>query len=445
MNNNYNIEIEQIILGECISSGENLLTLLNNGVTLDEFYSTEHKTIYEGMISTLSKHNTIDIGILTIELKGKVPPSHLTNIFEGSIQSKVTNLKAHINILLKLSKKRKYNKLAEDIQNSDYEDLDNIIKERIKQIEESSVILSNTSGITTLDEIETTDIYNTAKIKTGLMDIDNKILGFVTGSLVVITGYSGNGKSTLINQMCIAESISQGHKVFAYSPELTGSNFKDWLYSTVANNKDFIEINENARSYKKLTTEGKKSIDKWIKEKLYVYKDDKITFSGEQLLKDMDRLAKEKNVKVFVIDNLMKIELEGGYKNEFIAQKTFINKLKEFARKYEAVVHLVAHLKKPQEKNEKVSKFNVSGSIDITNIADYVISVSRVDNAARKKEPNLRDTVVKIMKDRPTGNEEIHVNLYFNKERKRFYAYDTELDRDYGYSNIKDDCYMIGA
>lgn len=445
MNNNYNIDIEQTILGECIISGENLVTLMDSGVTPEDFYSTEHQTIYEGMISTFSKHNTIDIGILSIELQGKVLPSHLTNIFEGSVRSKVTNMKAHINMLLNFSRRRKYDQLAKDIRNSNNQELGNLIKERVKNIEESSLMINNISSITTLDEIESTDIYNAEKIKTGLKDIDKKILGFVTGSLVVITGYSGNGKSTLINQMCIAESIAQGYKVFAYSPELTNSNFKDWLYSTLANKKDFIETNENEKSYKKLTNEGKRLIDKWIKDKLYVYADDSITSSQVQLLRDMEILAKRENVRVFVIDNLMKIELEGGYKNEFVAQKIFVNKLKEFARKYNAVVHLVAHLKKPQEVNKRITKFDISGSTDITNIADYVISVSRVDSAARNKESFLKDSVLKIMKDRPSGNGEVHVNLNFDRERKRFYSYDAELEKDYGYSKMGEDGYMIGA
>lgn len=66
-------------------------------------------------------------------------------------------------------------------------------------------------------------------MKTGFKDIDTKILGFMPGSLVVLTGYNVNGKSKLINQMCIAQSLVQGYKVFAYSPELTNTCFKRWL------------------------------------------------------------------------------------------------------------------------------------------------------------------------------------------------------------------------
>lgn len=435
MNENYNLDIEQIILGECINSIENLLVLMEIGVTLEDFYKTEHQKIYEGMMLTFSKHNTIDIGILSMELKEKVLPSHLSNMFEGSIRSKVTDMKAYIKVLLNLSKKRKYDQLAKDIQNSNEEDLGKVINERVEKIEESLSRINNVSNITTLNAVKLTDIHEAEKINTGLINIDRKILGFITGSLVIITGYSGSGKSTIINQMCIAESIAQGYKVFAYSPELTNSNFKNWLYSTIANEEHFIESNAGGRRYKKVSDEGTMLIDEWIKNKLYLYSDDSNTFSEAKLLMDMERLAKRESVRVFVIDNLMKIELEGGYKNELLAQKTFVNKLKEFARKHNAVVHLVAHLKKPQQvgKSKAVTKFDVAGSVDITNLADYVISVGRVEEELRCEQKELKDCVLKFMKDRPSGNGEFFVNLHFERERRRFYEYPTELNKDYGY------------
>lgn len=35
------------------------------------------------------------------------------------------------------------------------------------------------------------------------------------------------------------------------------------------------------------------------------------------------------------------------------------------------------------------------------------------------------------MKDRLTGNDEVFVNLSFDKVRKRFYGYDEELNKSY--------------
>ena len=264
------------------------------------------------------------------------------------------------------------------------------------------------------------------------------------GSLNVITGYNGSGKSTVINQMCIAESLSQGYKVFAYSPELTNSNLKSWLYPTLSINDHFVEREYNGLKYRKVGDIGTRLIDEWIKDKLYVYSDDSMTSSPKQLLMDMEYLYNNKGVRVFIIDNLMKLDLDSGYKDRYVGQKHFTNALKEFARKYNVLIHLVAHPKKPQELNKpKLDKFDISGSADISNLADYVMGIVRVSESMRKEawekdKKDLKDCVIKFLKDRPSGSNEFNVVLSFDKTRRRFYNTVKDLDKDYGYTRNLD-------
>lgn len=424
MNKNYNnIELEKMILAACIVNNDNLLKLIERNVSKEDFYFKNHKLIYEAMIKNLQEYRTTELNALRMQLNGKADVESIRKVINENAIVDINN-PIYIDNFLDLSKKRKYIQMLREIQNLETDDIEKYITEQVNQINKSK---KSNNNFITLDKVSSNNFYEVDKIKTGLIDLDKKINGFVEGSLVVLTGYSGNGKSTLINQMCIAESILQGKKVFVYSPELTNSMFKDWLYTTLANNDDFVEYEDKII----LNNKNKNQIDNWIKEKLYVYDDNKITFSPKQLLKDMEYLASVCGVKVFVIDNLMKINLEDVAKNEFVAQKLFVNQLKEFARKYGVVVHLVAHLKKPSETNKIITKFEVNGSIDITNIADYIISVSKVSKAQRKKDSILKDCVLKVMKDRLTGNDEVFVNLSFDKVRKRFYGYDEELNKNY--------------
>ncbi len=104
-------------------------------------------------------------------------------------------------------------------------------------------------------------------------------------------------------------------------------------------------------------------------------------------------------VKVFIIDNLMKIDLKDSYKNEYMAQKIFVNKLKNFARKYGAIVHLVAHPRKPQQGNSKVTKFDVAGTGDITNLADYAIAIKKNSEKEKKNDSTLKDAYVEVLKE----------------------------------------------
>lgn len=428
----YDLEIEKYILGKCIRSKESLEHLIEVGVTAEDFFEKQHKEIYQGIINAFLKFNSVDLGLVTIELK-QIAPTYLNSLVENSV--KISDLESYIKVLLEFSVKRQYEELGKQMQSSKADDIALLVKEKIDFIEISRARIDDSNNIITLDKIEMTNIYEAEKIKTGFREIDDKILGIVTGSLVVTTGYNGNGKSTLTNQMCIAESLSQGYNVFAYSPELTNCNFKSWLYATIANSEHFNEKYSYGEKHKDLSEEGNELIDQWIKDKLYVYSNHNSTSSGEQLLRDMNKLARSKNVRVFIIDNLMKIDLEGSYQNEYMAQRIFVNKLKQFARKYNAVVHLVAHPKKPKEGSKKISKFDIAGSGDITNLADYVFSISRVTSEDKAKEPDLKDCVIKMMKDRPKGTGDFAISLSFDKDRKRFYYSSTELKKEYGYTS----------
>lgn len=437
----FDYKVECSILGDCLNNPGSMEQLLLNGVEKEDFYNSNNQDVYQAFINSYSKHGTIDLVIVANENKN-ISISYLSELLAGALK---INLKAHISILMNSSINRRYFKLAKEIQNRDIQDIGEFIKLETDKINILKSRINSDNSITTLDKVKTINIYEAEKIKTGFKEIDKHILGFVMGSLNVITGYNGNGKSTLINQMCIAESISQGYKVFAYSPELTNSNLKSWLYPTIAIEDHLIVKDFYGSKYKVIGDIGIKLIDKWISDKLYIYTDDSITNSSKILLRDMEYMALTKGVRVFIIDNLMKIDIEGSYKNELLAQKMFVNELKEFAKKYGSIVHLVAHPRKPSDGNNgKINKFDVAGTGDITNLADYVMAVRRISDRERKKDEEsdfpigLKDSLLKVMKDRPKGSSEFSINLNFDRYRKRFYSNQEELNKDYGYLNEND-------
>lgn len=425
----FNLEIEKALLGNCIKSKETFVKVLDRGLTAADFYNTNNQKVFDSLIESYSIKNTVDPLILSkVAAKKGIMASYISELVVESIE--FSDISAYINELLNLRIVRERFKLAIDIQ-SGAVTTDDEMKKRFEEIDFIKSKIGQSNTITTLDKVEIVDIYTIEKIPTGFEKVDNRLLGFVMGSLNIITGYNGNGKSTFLNQMCIAESISRGYKVFAYSPELINSNLKSWLYPTIANEEHFIEKTFKGTPYKTLGNVGVKYIDRWIKDKLFIYTDDSITTDEEQLLIDMNRMARE-GVKVFIIDNLMKIDLKDSYKNEYMAQKIFVNKLKNFARKYGAIVHLVAHPRKPQQGNSKVTKYDVAGTGDITNLADYAISIKKNSEREKKNDATLKDAYVEILKDRMRG-QEFGIDLEFCKYRRRFYSSNNELNKIYGY------------
>ena len=147
-----------------------------------------------------------------------------------------------------------------------------------------------------------------------------------------------------------------------------------------------------------------------VKDRFFLYDSD--DYRIEAIIEKMTILAKRYGVRVFIIDNLM--TLESSLKDKYEAETDTVKKLKNFAKKYNAIVHLVAHPRKSM--NENISKDDVSGSANITNLADYVTVIER--NFDKDKE---YDASLNILKNRHTGVN-VEMKLKFNIERKRFYS-----------------------
>lgn len=293
----------------------------------------------------------------------------------------------------------------------------------LKQIEKASTPVLE--GVATLDMIEDFDVHEAETLKTGIDYIDEKLIGMVFGSLNVLSGRNGSGKSTILNQIYIAEAIAQGYKTFLFSGELIGGNVKYWLLQTLANEEQFAEYTaKDGHKYKKVTIQSKEKIVNDMKDRFFLYDSD--DYRIEAIIEKMTILAKRYGVRVFVIDNLMTVE--SSLKDKYEAETDIVKKLKNFAKKYNALVHLVAHPRKSM--NDEIEKDDVAGSANITNLADYVTTISRA-----KDDVVEYDAILKILKNRHTGVN-VGKKLMFNIERKRFYSSETEKELNKRYLDL---------
>ena len=284
----------------------------------------------------------------------------------------------------------------------------------LKQLEKASIPLIN--GVKSTKQISTFNIYEAETIQLGIRKMDDRIVGIPLGSLNVITGRTGEGKSTILNQFFIGESIKQGYKVFLFSGELTESNAKGWLLDTLANEDDLLEFtNKKGIKYKKLSSNAVERMDNYLEDKFYLYTEE--DYSIKSIIAKMEIMAKRYGVKVFCIDNLM--VTENDEKEELRNQTEIVKMLKSFAKKYNCIVHLVAHPRKASIGQIGLDKSDISGSANITNLADYVMLVQRI----KDEEDSTKDkhTTFTIDKDRYMGAR-LGIELLFDKDRRRFYC-----------------------
>lgn len=288
-------------------------------------------------------------------------------------------------------------------------------------------------GVSDLAKAEEFDIQNAEGLYTGIEELDKQIYKLVFGTVNIITGKSGEGKSVFVNQVAICQALEQNYDVFVFSGELPAPILKNWVEVNMIG-REHIEMVDGGH-VRCFDVEAKKKMEEWYSGRVMVY-DDSVDTTAKSLLNKMEEMARKFGTKVFLIDNLMMVDLECDEESRLQAEKNFIKDLINFAKKFNVLVFLVAHPKKTGE--IRVTKEDISGSANIVNLAHMVFSVHRYSDSERAgemntrgdylrgKEPNKYESVVEVLKNRITGLVP-KVDLFFDYASYRFYRTPEEL------------------
>lgn len=318
----------------------------------------------------------------------------------------------------------------------------------IKIIEEAKDIPIR--DIVDLAEIEDFDITKAEGIHTNIKNLDRFLGKFYFGTVNMVVGINGSGKSTIINQILIAEAIEQGYLTFVFSGELTKPILKSWIDFPIAGKKHIETINRGKYQPKgyKIKAKVKDKINEWYKGKVYVYEKEFNIKAGE-LLSKMEELARKHGFKNFVLDNLMMINCSEYNKyNSYEAEVEFVLKLCEFARSYNVIVHLLNHPSKI-DSIRRLTKMDVAGMAKLTNLVHYVIAIHRVTDSEKEGLINKRgemivppiqfDCLIDLLKNRLTGHQDKTIGCYFEPASKRFHGDSDSVNRQYGWDNTEED------
>lgn len=292
------------------------------------------------------------------------------------------------------------------------------------------------ANIVDLASVQDFDLQHSEGVYSGFKEFDKWIYKFFFGCLNVVTGINSSGKSVLVNQMCIAEPLNQGYDVFVFSGELTKPQLKSWLEWNFIGRRHISVADTHIRT---IDNDIKKQVRKWYKNRIHIYDND-TDYTSTSILSTMEELVRRKGVKIFVIDNLMMVDLECNHENIWQKQKEFVVKLVNFANKFNALVHLVAHPRKV-ETIRRLTKLDISGSGDITNLAHYVMGIHRYTKKERsgvvgyngeyKVQPINYDCVIDLFKNRITGTQDEELNVNFDVPSYRFWTDTEQLDKQY--------------
>ena len=169
-------------------------------------------------------------------------------------------------------------------------------------------------------------------------------------------------KSTITAGFALS-AVEQGHKVCAYSGELSSSKFLEWIMLPATESK-YVSYRTDPRSGKRICyvpIEIQKRIREWMSGKIYLF-DNGCVFEEDQqtaVLKAFEMCARRYGCDLYLIDNLMSLLTTSDEENK--AQAKFMAKVKAFASKFKVHVIVIAHPRK-EKADSKFSNDSVSGS-----------------------------------------------------------------------------------
>ena len=215
-------------------------------------------------------------------------------------------------------------------------------------------------------------------VPTGMPTIDYALNDLAPGCTTLVTGRANGGKTTFMRQV-IANAIDKNNKVYLLNGENNPEIYLNELYQLVVGreqvNYNYVKINKRMR--KEPRPEVLEKLQKWHRHRLVMFN------KGESKLKNIQQLLNmiEMEIKLncydlVVIDNLMSIlSVQAAEKNE--QQADFMQNLCNLAQAYHTHIVLVLHPNKTYQKGMDMDFEQISGTSDLYNKADNIISVIR--------------------------------------------------------------------
>lgn len=278
-----------------------------------------------------------------------------------------------------------------------------------------------------MTDIKWVDPASYVSIPSGIIQLDQKIMGFTLGDVTILTGLSGSGKTTLLDHF-ILNAVLRGYKVAAWSGELQDFRFQAWL-DQMAAGKAYVVQKFGFSNLFYVPKDTALVINKWLDGKFWLYNND--YGSGfDQLLADIEECVNANGVQMVMLDNLMTIntdEMEGGSENE--KQTRLINRLKNFAKRANIHIILVCHPRKEQS-FQLLRKESVAGTANLTNLCDNLLISHRVGNDFERRAKDFfgeeqvatlmeYNLVLEVSKNRSLGVTDQLIGLYYEPETRR--------------------------
>jgi twinkle protein len=250
--------------------------------------------------------------------------------------------------------------------------------------------------------------------------------------LTVYTGYTGHGKSTLVQQVA-TYLISRGERITIASIESRPAK------TLACMAKQLVGLQYDLKDAKQFEWAYK-----FIHERTDIY-DDQDKVDPHTIIKHFTYALQRHGTRHFIIDNAMCLKID---RQDLEGQASAADEFRSFVRKHGVSLHLVTHPRKPPAGTlaKPPTVHEIRGASEWADMANNIVSVFR----NMKKEDDLQDAVIQqadditinqiketvpdciitVGKQRETGELPV-LPTWFDKVTKRFILSPDELQASY--------------
>lgn len=228
---------------------------------------------------------------------------------------------------------------------------------------------------------------------------------FRPGELTVWTGYNGHGKSLLNNQVLLG-LMHQGERICVFSGEMHPAQQGRRL----------------VRQATGLAMPSPAYIDEvgaWLSDRMWLF-NVQGSATIARLIEVFGYASRRYGVRHFVIDSLMMTDVPEDGPGSMTAQKQAVQKLTDFAKRFGAHVHLVAHPRKGRDESQAPGKLDVAGSSKITDAADNVFTVWSARRDESDPQTDKPDACLELQKQRNGDIQRMKLWLFFHRDSQQF-------------------------
>ena len=431
----HSIEAERAVLG-AILLNKDAFDAVSSIVKAEDFYSDNHRVIYEALVSIVGKNQRADYVLLSEELKKSQKLEtvggilYLTNLTTDIVDT--YNVEDHAKIVRDKAHLRKLIHVANAVESMAYreeEETEDIVNRAEQMVLDVSGTTKGESSFSAMRDVvyETIDRINELQrhkgiltgVSTGFKDLDNLTSGLQKSDLILVAARPSMGKTAFT--LNIAQNVAMKSKknVAFFSLEMSKTQLVARVLAAVAG------INSGRIRNGQLSQEdwGKaiNALNDLAEAPLYI--DDTSGLTPQLMKKKLRRLIQEHGELGLVVVDYIQLMENGGKKmadNRQQEVSAISRQLKIMAREFNVPLIALSQLSRGVEsradKTPMLSDLRESGSLEQD--ADIVAFLNRENYQDTEDTSDGVETQVIIRKHR---NGELGiVKLWFEGAYTRF-------------------------